>query len=140
MSNGDELLKNHLREHGHSVTSVRRQVFAVLNHEEPQSMKEIVGHLPTIDRASIYRTIALFEKLGIVHRLQFGWKYKLELTDTFSYHHHHISCTNCGVILPLREDTMIEAAIKSLAGEYGFMTTNHQLEIQGLCNKCQQAG
>lgn len=139
MSDNHILLAKHLRNSGFSVTKARQLVFDALERQEPQSMSEISNQLRgTIDRASIYRTIALFEKLGIVQRLQLGWKYKIELSDKFSYHHHHISCTNCHQVFPLREDRTLEAAMNSLAREYGFTPVSHQAEIQGLCSQCQQ--
>lgn len=133
-----EVLATHLKTRGYSVTKVRRAVFEALENSEPVSMRVLLDRLPAIDRASVYRTVALFEELGIIKRLQIGWKYKLELSDTFHYHHHHISCVNCGTIVPLREDTTIEAVITALSKEYGFAPTDHQLEIQGLCAQCQR--
>ncbi len=130
-------LRSFLKARQLSVTSVRRKVFSALDKHEPRSMAELIAALPSIDRASIYRTVSLFEKLGIVRRVQIGWKYKLELSEEFNYHHHHISCTNCGNIFPIREDKNLEAIINSLAYEYGFKPTDHQLEIQGLCAKCR---
>jgi Fur family ferric uptake transcriptional regulator len=126
-----------LKKHGHSITKVRTAVFAALEDSEPQSMHELLERLPKADRASVYRVIGLFEKLGIVKRIQIGWKYKLELSDEFSYHHHHISCTNCGIIVPLREHATVETVITALSREYGFTPSDHQLEIQGLCSRCQ---
>ena len=139
MTSSFELFEEKLRENGYSNTSARREVFKALESQEPMSMNELVKKVAKkIDRASVYRTIALFEQLGIVQRLQIGWKYKLELTDIYSYHHHHVSCTNCGMVAPLREDKTLEAAMLSLASEYGFMSTGHQIEIQGLCRNCQE--
>lgn len=140
MSDNHILLAEHLRNGGYSVTMARQLVFDALEQQEPQTISEITTKLKDkIDRASIYRTVTLFEKLGVIQRLQFGWKYKLELSDKFSYHHHHISCTNCHQVFPLREDRTLEAAMQSLAQEYGFKPSSHQIEIQGLCNRCQQA-
>ena len=99
-----EQFKIRLKESGYSSTAVRRTVFAVLQGREPQSMHEVIARCDKIDRASVYRTIVLFEQLGIVQRLRIGWKYKLELTDSFSHHHHHITCTKCGRTTPLPED------------------------------------
>lgn len=135
--NQEKQLRDFLRNNGYSTTEARLSVFKTLEKHEPQTMADIIDSLPGIDRASVYRTIALFERLGIVRRLQIGWKYKLELSEDFNYHHHHISCTNCGSIFPIREDKDLEATIISLAREYGFKPQDHQLEIQGICAKCQ---
>lgn len=137
MTEVSELFVKTLKKNGYSVTSARKAIFNALDKEEPQTMREVVAGLPRVDKASIYRTIALFENLGVVQRLQIGWKYKLELSDTFSYHHHHLTCRNCGTVVSLREDPMLEASLKSLAGEYGYKDLSHQLEISGLCQNCQ---
>ena len=91
-----------------------------------------------VDRASVYRTVDLFEKLGIVNRLQMGWKYKLELSDLFTEHHHHATCLQCGSSIALEEDTGLETGIQLLAQEAGFVPTGHSLEIHGLCATCRR--
>ena len=139
MSENTQLLKQTLKQQGYSVTKVREVVFAALDHEEPQTMTQLIRRvIPTIDRASAYRTITLFEELGIVQRLQIGWKYKLELSDEFHAHHHHISCIKCGSIVSFHEEEKVEATIAGIAKGQGFRLVNHQLELQGICENCQK--
>lgn len=138
MTDTDVRFAETLKKQGHSLTHARHEVFKALENKEPMTMHDLIKGLPSIDRASIYRTIALFEKLGIVQRLQIGWKYKLELADTFNYHHHHLSCRRCGSIISLREDSMLEANLNSLAAEYGYRDLSHQLEVTGICKNCQE--
>lgn len=126
-----------LQEQGYSLTKPRQAVFAVLESNGPLSMHELIGQLRAVDRATVYRTVDLLEQLGIIKRIQIGWKYKVELSDAFSYHHHHLSCTKCGQIISLPEDSSIEQAIHALGTEHGFTITDHQLEIQGICKDCK---
>jgi Fur family transcriptional regulator, ferric uptake regulator len=121
----------------YSLTKTRRAVFAALQDKEPQTMQEVVAACRgQADRASVYRTIKLFEKLGIVQRLQIGWKYKLELSDRFHNHHHHLTCLKCGRLLPLPADEILEQRLRLLADRQNFRMQGHQLEIQGLCAAC----
>lgn len=92
----------------------------------------------SIDRASVYRTITLFERLGVVQRLQIGWKYKLELSNAFQNHHHHMTCLQCGSVTPLPEDSILEAQLTRLAQQHNFDANDHQLEIRGRCSNCRQ--
>jgi Fur family transcriptional regulator, ferric uptake regulator len=78
----------------------------------------------------------LFERLGIVQRLQIGLKYKLELSAAFSHHHHHLSCTRCGAIIPFEEDPALEKRLALLATAKNFQPIDHQLEIRGFCSNC----
>jgi Fur family transcriptional regulator, ferric uptake regulator len=127
-----------LKRSGYSNTAARRMVFEVMQGHEPMTMREIVQACANkVDRASIYRSMLLFEKLGIVQRLQIGWKYKLELSDVFSNHHHHCSCIKCGRVIPLAEDQTLETQLLALARAAHFTPQDHQLEIRGLCADCQ---
>lgn len=137
MSEPLDRLRNALKQHGYSATKTRERVFQALQNQEPQTMHAVIADCqPTVDRASVYRTIALFERLGIVQRLQIGWKYKLELSGGFHHHHHHLSCLRCGKVVALREDDQLEARFVQLAQAQHFHIQDHQLEIRGLCQKC----
>lgn len=131
-----ESFRTILKSNGCSVTAARVTVFEALVGCEPLGMHELVGRVNKIDRASVYRAVELFERLGIVQRLNTGWKYKLELTDKFAEHHHHLTCTNCGRSIEMNENEL-EDHIAKLAAAHNFKPTSHQIEVQGLCNNCQ---
>jgi Fe2+ or Zn2+ uptake regulation protein len=127
-----------LKENNMAVTRPRKAVFETLSGHEPQSMGEIIRRLQgKIDRSSVYRSILLFERLHIVQRLHIGWKYKLELTDRYSHHHHHLTCLSCGTLIPISGAAAIEQNIARICRAHNFSPTNHQLEIRGLCQSCR---
>jgi Fe2+ or Zn2+ uptake regulation protein len=130
------IFEDKLRASGQSVTAARKAVYAALQDQEPLTMRELVECVQTVDKASVYRTISLFEKLGIVQRLQTGWKYKLELTDDFHEHHHHATCLICEKSFVLPEDESLESEVRKLVNGLGFTIKSHQLEIQGNCTNC----
>jgi len=120
-----------------SVTTARLVVFQALQDSEPQTMLELITRCKDIvDRASVYRSITLFERLGIVQRLHIGWKYRLELSNAFQHHHHHLTCLRCGTITDLPEDALLEEQLVRLAKRHDFDAQDHQLEIRGLCAPC----
>jgi Fur family ferric uptake transcriptional regulator len=125
-----------LKNAGLSMTKQRAFVFELLEGSEPVSMYELYDRAKgQLDRASLYRIIAVFEKLGIVQRVTIGWKYKIELSDKFAEHHHHLTCLQCGRIIPINE-TELETFVETLARSYKFKPTAHQVEIQGYCEVC----
>lgn len=133
-----ELLQQGLAAKRYSLTRPRRVVFDALTGSDPLTMQELVAVCsPAIDRASIYRTVSLYEQLGIVHRILRGWKYTLELSDAFQHHHHHMHCTRCGRTLTLPEDQQLEVRLRRLAAANGFTPHSHSLEISGICSDCQ---
>ncbi|MGC1176897.1 MAG: transcriptional repressor [Candidatus Saccharimonadales bacterium] len=130
-------LKTTLKHGDFSLTRTRQLVFAALQDKEPQTMHELIlACQQSMDRATVYRTIELFERLGIVQRLQIGWKYKLELSDAFHHHHHHLTCQVCGQTFALPEDDQLEKRLRQLAQTQHFTMRGHQLEIQGVCQSC----
>jgi Fur family transcriptional regulator, ferric uptake regulator len=134
-----ENLKALLKKNGSSLTHTRKLIFNLLLNQKPQSMQVLVKRAgDSVDRATVYRTIELFERLGIVHRLNIGWKYKVELSDIFQGHHHHFYCTNCTKTYSLPGNPMLETMIDSVASKEGYSPRGHQLEIQGLCPSCIQ--
>lgn len=137
MTSHAQQFRQALKSHGYSLTRPRLELFAALQRDESHTIHDLVDHCPDIDRVTIYRNIELFETLGIVQRLQLGWKYRLELTDNYVHHHHHLSCTNCGVVIAIAENMQLEKQLEALAALAGFKATDHQVEIRGLCDKCR---
>jgi len=135
-----DTLKSLLKDDGASLTKPRKIVFDLLFNQEPQSMQVLTQRAKDrVDRATVYRTIDLFERLGIVRRLNIGWKYKIELSDVFTGHHHHMYCTNCSQTYDLPENPMLETMIDTVAAKSGFAPRSHQLEIYGLCINCSRS-
>jgi Fur family ferric uptake transcriptional regulator len=135
-----EQLQNLLQKHSRSMTRPRAKVFEALQSGEPLTIQELILRCsPDIDRASVYRTVQLFERLGIVQRVQIGWKYRLELSSDFQLHHHHMHCVRCGAIIALPEDTLLEKRLHELASAQGFESQDHTIEVRGLCPACQNS-
>lgn len=136
MSNAS-ILKSTLRDSGQSTTKTRLEIFKALETHGPCSLRTLQDiTAQSLHRASVYRTVQLFESLGIVQRIPIGWKYKLELSDIFSDHHHHAHCSKCEKLIKLKEHEEIERAIEEIARANGLRITSHSLEIHGLCSTC----
>lgn len=122
------------------ITRARDVTFMLLLHPEPQSMAELIRKSHgKIDRVSVYRCIELFEKLGIAHRVYVGWKYKLELSDEFVAHHHHLVCVKCGRIIDIEDEKHINDFIETVSQTFHFTPHHHRFEIEGYCSSCSRA-
>lgn len=132
------VIEQALKQHRVSLTKPRTQVYDVLSHSKPLTMQELIASLPELNKTTVYRIVDLFEKLGIVQRLQLGWKYKLELSNEYQEHHHHVTCLQCGSIVALPEDEALEGRLLHLARAQGFTPKDHQIEVRGLCRDCSQ--
>lgn len=130
--------KKLLKDSGYFVTAPRMRLFGLLQNHPALTLKELIKLVKKHDQTTVYRNMDLFERLGIINRLRLGWHTKIELSDIFQHHHHHMSCVNCGKVWALKEDALIEAQIIKLANLKDFKAMDHQLEIRGLCKTCQK--
>lgn len=125
-----------LKKSGFSSTNARKLVFEKLT-EGPVAHSELASTLSRqIDRATTYRTLELFERLGIVNRIQQGMASRLELSEIFLPHHHHATCQQCGKVIDIVSPE-IEAAISAVAHRYDFLAVDHSVELSGYCHECQ---
>jgi Fur family ferric uptake transcriptional regulator len=134
----EQLFKETLLRRKLRLTSERLALFRILKDiRVPYSLKELLELTANeMDTATVYRNLDLFEKLGITTRIYDGWKYKVELSDVYNEHHHHMTCSNCGVIIPFEETNNFQRELKALEVEYNFSIESHTLELKGLCKDC----
>lgn len=127
-----------LRKSGQSVTKPRRAVFDALTRaDSPLKNGEIAKLTPFIDRASVYRTLELFAKLGITTTTIRGWTPFTELAEPFKPHHHHMICEQCGVVEEIESDTL-EDMLTILASRHSFTLRSHTVELSGICARCSK--
>jgi Fur family ferric uptake transcriptional regulator len=137
----NELYLKKLKETGNSNTVIRSAVFGTLLDSEhtPLTMAELIRRTADYgDRASVYRSVTVLEEIGVIKRLNIGWKYKLELSEEFHGHHHHITCEKCGRTESLTDENL-EEVIKSSAQKADYKITDHTIEIKGVCADCKSS-
>ncbi len=88
------MIKQGIKRAGYKMTRPRRAVLDHLNNvHQLSSAQEIHSKLHNIDLASVYRTLGLFEELGIVQREDVSGTARYYLAE---HQHHHITCEKCG--------------------------------------------
>ena len=86
-----------------------------------------------ISIATVYRTVKLFEELGIVAKHDFKGN-KARYEETTQEHHDHLIDINTGEITEFVNDD-IEKLQKKVADELGYKLVDHRLELYGTKNK-----
>jgi Fur family ferric uptake transcriptional regulator len=119
-------------------TKERIALFNILKElDAPCTITKLVDKTKgTMDKSTVYRTIDLFEKIKITKRVYSGWKYSIELSDQFSPHHHHFTCTNCGSVTSFLESQSLMNEFSNLEKTLNSKITSHSLELRGLCRNC----
>lgn len=125
------------KENNLRLTEPRRNVFSVLeSKEQPLTLQEIIRSSKFAERTSVYRTLRLFKKLGVVDIIQVGFKQRYELAEPFRAHHHHLVCVKCGELIDLERTPKLEKLIDKLASAHDYELTAHHVELQGVCKAC----
>lgn len=132
-----------LRSDGHKLTSQRRAVIRAIisshDHLTPITIYEKVRQdQPGIGLVTIYRTLEILDKLGLICEVHAGGSCRSYLVRRPSEHHHHLICSECGVVVDFTDCDLSEVARK-LSQETGFEIESHLLEFLGLCHNCQKA-
>lgn len=127
-----------LREEGFKVTPQRIAIFeALYGHTEHPTAEMIYQGLrtayPTMSLATVYKTMEIFEKIGIVRVLDVGDDCSRYDWDT--HEHPHIRCIVCNKVEDLHDVDMTKImADIAEAGDYEI--TGCQVSVTGICRQC----
>ena len=135
-------LTSRLRGQSRKITGPRAAILEILRqHPHPLTNKEIFAEMPQgqCDLATIYRSMHLLEKMGMVKRFDFGdGAARFELvSEGDDGHHHHLVCTQCSGIVEI-EECFPEKIEREIAAKNGFKSVTHKLEFFGICPDCQR--
>ncbi|HEX8008549.1 MAG TPA: Fur family transcriptional regulator [Trebonia sp.] len=133
-----------LAAHGQKYTTARRVIVdALVTTGRPATITELLSAAPGLATSTAYRNMTVLGEAGIVVRLGGTGEFaRFELSEELSgRHHHHIVCTDCGLVLDTGSSPGLEAAlaesVRDLTQAGGFEITGHRLELVGRCSSCQ---
>ena len=91
---------------------------------------------PNISLSTVYRTLRMFKKLGLVEELHFDEAHHhYEIKP--SSEHQHLVCLGCGKVVEF-ECPLSPKMQEDLAREKGFEITGVEIRMTGYCSKCRQ--
>lgn len=139
-----ERFRRFLRDHRQPVTRPRDCVAeVVLGSDDHLSVDQIRRALRDQDEpvglATIYRTLDLLVKSGLVRAHDFGQGFRRYEPMPAQAHHHHLICVRCSKVEEFAHERL-ERMLPIIADEHGFQPERHRLEIYGVCRECQMRG
>lgn len=117
------------------MTGQRRVIAQVLNdaRDHPDA-EEIYARASDIDAgislATVYRTVKLFEEVGIIDRLEFG-DGRARYEDAARDHHDHLFDVRSGDVIEFA-DPELEALQEKIAKRLGYKLQGHRMELYGV--------
>ena len=123
---------------GVRLTDQRKLVARVMSdsndHPDVNELHSRVSKLDTkISIATVYRTVKLFEEVGVVEKHDFKGN-KARYEQIKHEHHDHLIDIKSGEIIEF-VDEEIEKLQKKVADKYGYTLVDHKLELYGVKKK-----
>ncbi|MBI2869702.1 MAG: transcriptional repressor [Chloroflexi bacterium] len=129
-----------LSEKGYRLTPQRTMVLEAIeastNHISAEEIhSQIVRRYPHVNISTIYRTLDLLERLGLVTKTDLGGG-RVKYHPAHRGRHHHLVCQKCGHVVDL-EESILHPLKAALLGGYGFEADLSHLAIFGRCTRCK---
>ena len=128
-----------LSELGYRLTPQRMMVLsAIENSDNHISAEEIYAQIvvkyPNVNISTVYRTLELLKRLGLVTETDLGGG-RVRYHSAEKGHHHHLVCQECGAIIDL-DESVLSSLRDTLLREYKFIADLRHLAIFGRCVSC----
>jgi len=123
-----------LRDSGYRMTEQRRLVWEALHSGRHLTAEQIHARAPQVDLASVYRTLALLERLDLAAPVQLGdgvGRWELAHADD----EFHLACVRCGRVSHHASNTVAQVR-EHLADFHGFVPLEVDLVVHGICAEC----
>ena len=116
------------------ILSESKEVYGSKDHPDVDELYKRVSKIDSkISIATVYRTVKLFEEVGILTKHEFrGGKARYE--EINEGHHDHLIDIKSGEIIEF-VDNEIEILQKKVAEKYGYKLVDHKLELYGIKKK-----
>ncbi|MBI2173711.1 MAG: transcriptional repressor [Candidatus Omnitrophica bacterium] len=114
---------------------VRRAV-SYLHFTAEELVKDVRTIDPTVARGTVYRTLGLLHRTGVVEKHDFRYgppNYEVTFAKA---HHDHLMCIQCGEIIEFQEPR-VEHIQEQVVKRYGYQLLSHTHKLYGLCQKCR---
>ncbi len=123
---------------------VQSQVIAVLRASgKPMTAYDLLDELkadtPKMAPPTVYRALAALKERGAVHRLESLNAYMACACGDHAAPSILSICDACGIVEERLAPDLIDA-LSSAAGQSGFDTTRHVVELHGQCAQCTLCG
>ncbi len=130
-----------LSELGYRLTPQRIMVLSAIEDSDDhisadEIYAQIVAKYPQVNISTVYRTLELLKRLGLVTETDLGNGH-VRYHPVEKGHHHHLVCEKCGTIIDIDESTLARLQ-DVLLHRYNFSARLSHLAIFGRCVNCSK--
>lgn len=128
--------KEHLKSYGIKPSHIRIKTLETLWKEDHHCTVDdlyqvLQEQLPTLSRTSVYNTLEIFSKKGIVRPLILNEKETR--FDIVSHRHGHFQCTQCHRVFDFETQPYRPEGLE------GFDIIEEDIQLYGVCKDCKKS-
>ena len=120
----------------HQRSKIYHELARTNEHPDPETIYiRVRKRIPAISLDTVYRTLRLLEKKGIISRvISLNERKRF---DANTAHHHHFVCTECGFMRDFYNEEWNDFRTPNEVMTMGTVNSVH-VELRGLCKVCQR--
>lgn len=121
----------------HQRLEIYRELLNATDHPSAETLyHRLEERLPSLSLDTVYRTLATFEDLHLVHRVEIAANQAR--FEALTSRHHHFLCAGCGKILDFFWPEFDTLPLPPDIHAQG-VTERAQVIVHGVCSTCRQA-
>ena len=124
---------------GLRVTSQRALILEIIRRghlDADEIYRQAREKQPRLSLSTVYRTLRMFKKLGLVEELHFDeTHHHYEVKPSFD--HHHLVCLGCGKVIEFSYP-LTRYVKRNVPEAKDFKVIETEIRMTGYCSKCRQ--
>ena len=135
--------KDYLKSQDLKFTRTRRLIFEEIFSDKTvhpnayEIHRRLKGKGEEVSLATIYRTLNLLVKTGLVSIIDFGESHSHYEPEVSKAIHGHLVCLSCGAVKEF-SDEKIQSILERIGKESRFKTDKFSIQVFGYCQNCQK--
>ncbi len=139
--NGAQAARPHLMDvlesRGYRPTPSRKAIARLVEQKHGGFTAEgLREELPSVGRATVYRTIRLFLEAGVICKLLMMNGARVYSLARVGHRHHHAVCVQCGAVGEFDAAT-IDRSLRAIGAEIEGRIVDHHIELYVTCDDCR---
>lgn len=126
-----------LENRGYKATAPTKAIVGHLEQKHETFTTEALSEeLPSVGRATVYRTVKLPLEAGLVCKVPTTRGARVYSLARVGHRHHHSVCVQCGAVGEFRA-AIIDRPLRAIAADIPGQVVEHRIELYVTCDDCR---
>ncbi len=129
-----------LENRGYKATAPRKAIVKLLEQKHEGFTTEALSEeLPSVGRATVYRTVKLLLEAGVVCKVPMMDGARVYSLVPVGHRHHHSVCVRCRAVGEFKAAT-IDESLRAIAADIPGQIVDYHIEMYVTCDYCRADG